>query len=398
MLKSDCAGQSKGFGTWLARFRLELVSGVAATVFLTAFPAALLAQEGPQRESGDTVARPKKKDAKPTEDTEQPKIPSKLQKKAEKQDAGPGAPTFRSDALTVNVDVAVLDNRGRFIPGIPAGNFKILEDGVPQKVTGSATGDTPITLALVIEFSGRFQQYWSTGWIETLNATYGFLETLKPEDQVAVVAFDMRTTILSDFSNNRMDTREALARLRIPGFSESNVYDALTEIADRMSEIEGRKAIFYIGSGMDTFSKITLDQTRRKLQTAGVPVYVLGTLQSLREYYDARGMMGPIAQLDFLQADNQMRTFAKETGGQAWFPRFLGEYPNIFRSLNEALRNTYMLTYSPTNTARDGKFRKIKVELVSPTGDPLKITDEKGKPMKYVVIAKTGYTAPREVE
>jgi VWFA-related protein len=380
-------------------FRLGLAAFAAAGVFLTAFPAALMAQEGPQRESGDTVARPKKKDATaPVEDTQQPKIPSKLQKKGDKQEPGPGAPTFRSDVMTVNVDVAVLDNRGRFIPGIPAGNFKILEDGVEQKVTGSATGDTPITLAMVIEFSGRFQAYWSSGWIETLNATYGFLETLKPEDQVAVVAFDMRTTILSDFSTNRMDTREALARLRIPGFSESNVFDALTEIADRMSEIEGRKAIFYIGSGMDTFSKITLDQTRRKLQTAGVPVYVLGTLQSLREYYDSHGMMGPIQQLDFLQADNQMRTFAKETGGQAWFPRFLGEYPNIFRSLNEALRNTYMLTYSPTNTARDGKFRKIKVELVSPAGDPLKITDEKGKPMKYVVIAKTGYTAPREVE
>ncbi len=379
--------------------RLGLAATLAAAVLGATFPSGLLAQEGPQRESGDTVARPKKKDAPAAaEDPNQPKIPSKLQKKADKQDAGPGAPTFRSDALTVNVDVAVLDNRGRFIPGIPPGNFRILEDGVPQKVTGSATGDTPITLALVIEFSGRYQRYWSSGWIETLNATYGFLETLKPEDQVAVVAFDMRTTILSDFSNNRMDTREALARLRIPGFSESNVYDALTEIADRMSEIEGRKAIFYIGSGMDTFSKITLDQTRRKLQTAGVPVYVLGTLQSLREYIDARGGMDPIAQLDFLQADNQMRTFAKETGGQAWFPRFLGEYPNIFRSLNEALRNTYMLTYSPTNTARDGKFRKIKVELVSPTGEALRITDEKGKPMKYVVIAKTGYTAPREVE
>jgi hypothetical protein len=57
-----------------------------------------------------------------------------------------------------------------------------------------------------------------------------------------------------------------------------------------------------------------------------------------------------------------------------------------------------MFSYSPTNTARDGKFRKIKVDLVSPTGDPLRITDEKGKPMKYAVIAKTGYTAPREVE
>jgi len=359
----------------------------------------LLAQEGPTRESGDTVARPKKKpEAAEPEPTDQTKIPSKLSKKGESQSPGAGAPTFRADTTSVNVDVGVLDNKGRFIPGIPAGDFRIMEDGIPQKITAAATGETPITLCMVIEFSNRFQRYWSYGWMETLQAVYGFLQTLKPDDQVAVVAFDLRSTILSDFSNNRQDTQEALSRLRIPGFSESNMFDALTEIADRMSSIEGRKAIFYIGSGMDTFSKITLDQCRRKLQTAGVPIYTLGTLQSLREYYDSRGMLGPIASLDFLQADNELKTFAKETGGQAWFPRFQGEYPAIFQSLNQALRNTYMFTYSPTNTARDGKYRKIKVDLVASNGDPLKITDEKGKPLKYTVIHKAGYTAPREVE
>jgi len=372
---------------WLALAAVVLASGT------------LLAQEGPSRESGDTVAKPKKKPAAAeTESVDQTKIPSKLSKKGESQLPGAGSPTFRADITSVNVDVGVLDNRGRFIPGIPAGDFRIQEDGVPQKVTSIATGETPITLCMVIEFSARFQRYWSYGWMETLQAVYGFLQTLKPEDQVAVVAFDLRTTILSDFSSNRQDTEEALSRLRIPGFSESNMFDALTEIAERMSSLEGRKAIFYIGSGMDTFSKITLDQCRRKLQTAGVPIYCLGTLQALREYYDARGALGPIAQLDFLQADNELKTFAKETGGQTWLPRFQGEYPAIFASLNQALRNTYMLTYSPTNTARDGKFRKIKVDLVAANGDPLKITDEKGKPLKYTVIHKTGYNAPREVE
>jgi len=110
-------------------------------------------------------------------------------------------------------------------------------------------------------------------------------------------------------------------------------------------------------------------------------------------------MMGPIARLDFLQADNQLRTFAKETGGQAFLPRFYGEFPSIFRAIHEALRNQYSFTYSPTNQARDGKYRKIKVELVNPaTNEPLRIVDEKGKPMKYSVVAKSGYTAPREVE
>lgn len=359
----------------------------------------LYSQSGPKKESGDTVARPRKKgEAAPdAKEQEQPRIPSKMQKKAPGEGRAEG-PTFRSDTLTVNVDVAVLDNRGRFIPGIPAGNFRILEDGQPQRVTSFSTGETPITLALVIEFSNLYQQYWSYGWQETLTACYGFLQTLKPEDMVAVVAFDLRPEILSDFSTNRQETYEAMARLRIPGFSESNLYDALTDTADRMSDIEGRKAILYIGSGMDTFSKITFDQTRRKLQTANVPIYALGTLQSLREWYDAHGYMGSIQRLDFLQADNQLRTFARETGGQAWFPRFFGEYGGIFRQVNEALRNTYSLAYQPTNVARDGKFRKIKVELVGPDGSPLKITDEKGKPMKYQVIAKTGYQAPREVE
>lgn len=366
-------------------------------ILMIAAPTVLLPQAGPKKETGDTVARPKKKapaEAEPEQEGE--KIPSKLRKKAGE---GPvEGPTFRSDVWTVNVDVAVLDNRGRFIPNIPQQAFRVLEDGVPQRIISFGTGEQPITLAMVIEFSGLFQQYWSYGWQETLTATYGFVQTLKPEDMIAVVAFDLRPEILSDFTNNRQETYDALARLRVPGFSESNLYDALTEVAERMSDIEGRKAILYIGSGMDTFSKITFDQCRRKLQTAGVPIYALGTLQALREWYDSRGYLGPIARLDFLQADNQLRTFARETGGYAWFPRFFGEYGGIFRQINEALRNTYSLAYQPTNVVRDGKQRKIKVQLVGSNGEPLRVVDERNKPIKYQIIHKTGYTAPREVE
>jgi hypothetical protein len=122
-------------------------------------------------------------------------------------------------------------------------------------------------------------------------------------------------------------------------------------------------------------------------------------MQALREYYDSSGAMSPIQRMDFLQADNEMRTFAKETGGMAFFPRFYGEFPSIFRAISESLRHQYVLSYSPTNQVRDGKFRKIKVELVNPaTGLPLPMKDEKGKPVKYQIIAKNGYTAPREVE
>ena len=110
-------------------------------------------------------------------------------------------------------------------------------------------------------------------------------------------------------------------------------------------------------------------------------------------------MMGPLARMDFLQADNQLRTFANETGGMSYFPRFDGEMPAIFGNIIQSLRSNYVLTYSPSNQARDGKVRRIKVELINPeTHQPMRVTDEKGKPVKYRIVAKTGYTAPREVE
>lgn len=356
------------------------------------------AQQGPTSQSSETVAKPRKKtSSSDAAEPDQPKIPSKFNKKD--RDIPEGSVTFKSDVTTVTVDVAVLDNKGNFIPKIPRGNFRIYEDNVPQQLTEFSLGEAPMTIAMVIEFSNRFQSYYGSGWFQTLSLAYGFVETLKAEDLVAVVAYDMRSEILSDFSTDRRKTQEALARLRIAAFSEANLFDALIDTTERMSEIEGRKAILVITSGIDTFSKHTFDQTRKALQNNGVPIYAVGLLQAAREMADARGSLGPIARMDFLQADNQMKTFAKETGGAAYFPRFYGEFPNIFRAISQSLRNQYSLAYHPTNHLHDGKFRKLKVELVNPaTNEPLRIVDEKNKPIKYTIVAKTGYTAPREVE
>jgi hypothetical protein len=374
--------------------RLRFIANLLAICLLPALSVGI-AQEGPKKERGEAVARPRKQGQ--TAEPEQPKIPSQFKKKG---DLPPeGSATFRSDATTVAVDVAVLDNKGRFIPNIPQDRFRILEDGVPQQITSFSMGEAPMTVAMVIEFSNLFQQYWTESWYQTLTAAYGFLETLKPEDYVAVVAYDLRPEILTDFTQNKHEAYQAMRRLQIAAYSESNLFDAITDTAERMSEIEGRKAIVLISSGIDTFSKLTFDKTRKILQSAGVPIYSIGLMQALREWYDARGYLGPIARLDFLQADNQLRTFSKETGGQSFFPRFYGEFPGIFAAIADALRNQYSLAYQPTNQARDGKFRKIKVELVDPaTNQPLRIVDEKNKPIKYTIIAKSGYTAPREVE
>ncbi|HUJ21448.1 MAG TPA: VWA domain-containing protein [Bryobacteraceae bacterium] len=368
------------------------------TAFLAVAVLSLAQDEGPKKDVGETVAKPRKKDGGTPDDSDLPKIPSKLSNK-NKADLPADAPSFKVETNIVSVDVAVLDNKGHFIPNIPKGNFRILEDNVPQQIRNFGMGEAPMTVTMLIEFSNRFQQYWTSTWYQTLTAAYGFLETLKPEDYVAVIAYDMRPEILSDFSTDKRKAYEAMQRLRIAGFSESNLYDALVDTEDRMTSIEGRKAIVLIASGVDTFSKLTFDKARKAIQDAGVPIYAIGLMQAIRELMDARGMMGPLARMDFLQADNQMKTFAKETGGMSFFPRFYGEFPSIFQAISQSLRNQYSLAYSPTNAARDGKFRHIKVELVNPaTNEPLRVTDDKGKPIKYQIIAKAGYTAPHEVE
>jgi VWFA-related protein len=225
------------------------------------------------------------------------------------------------------------------------------------------------------------------------------VQSLKPEDYCAVVTFDIKPEILTDFTTDKMKIRQGLDTLKMAIWSETNLFDAITDTADRMSSIEGRKAIVLIASGIDTLSRITFDKTRKRLQEAGVPIYAIGILQMARDMAEARGALSGSANLDFLMADSEMRTFAKETGGMAFFPKFQGEYESIFQEVHQALRNQYVLSYQPSNAAHDGTFRKIKVDLVNPaTNEPLPVKDEKGKPIKYSIVAKAGYTAPRAVE
>ena len=396
-----------------AGFAAAMLIALGAITFHVA-----LAQQGPGSDSSETVARPRKKNPQPDTTTdpatiqpstsapsnppddepavEQPKIPSKFNKPKDKE-VPENTPTFSSDVNTVELDVAVLDNKGHFIPGIPKNNFRVVEDNVPQQIASfTVNSDAPMTIAMVIEFSNLYQQYYSQGWYETLVASYGFVQTLKPEDYVAIIAYDLRSEILCDFTTDRGKVQEAMQRLRIPGFSEANLFDALADTEQRMSGIEGRKAILLIASGRDTFSKLTYDKVRKVIRENGVPIYAVSMLQAMRIM--AEQYMGQIQQLDFLQADNEMKTFAKESGGQAYFPRFFQEFPNIFQSVSSDLRNQYTLTYAPSNQAKDGLFRKIKVELIDPqTGAALKVT-EGGKPVKYTVVTKGGYTAPRAVE
>jgi VWFA-related protein len=194
--------------------------------------------------------------------------------------------------------------------------------------------------------------------------------------------------------------------LRTPGFSETNEFDALYDTLDRLDRVEGHKYIILVSTGFDSFSKINLDQVIKKIKaTKDVTIFPISVGWRLREYCEVnhctgrtRGMGIPVTQIDYLQADNEMQTFARLTGGRFYQPRFQAEYPEIFHSIAGDIRNQYQIAYHPTNQKLDGGYRKLKVEVVAQDGGPLKMRDQKGKDLKYQIIAREGYTAKHVVE
>ncbi len=341
-------------------------------------------QGGPRRSVGETVVVPRKRPTRP------PREPLEKERGADPADGF----FLRSDVQLVSLSVVVQNKKGLFIPNLQKGHFRVLEDGVEQKVERMEAAEAPMTVAMVIEFSDL---YWQFLW-QTMQAAYGFVNSLREEDWVAVIAYDIRPEILQDFTRSKAGAFQALNRMRIPGFSETNLFDALSDTITRMDDIDGKKAILLISSGVDTFSKMRYDKTLKLVESSDTPVYAIGTGQAMRMMYDARGYMGSSTNIGFLQADNQLRSFARLSGGKSYFPRFEGQFPEIYNDIAASLRNEYNLSYTPTNRKRDGKFRKIKVELVGPEGQRLKVVDEKGKEIKYNIRVRKCYYAPREVD
>ena len=338
---------------------------------------------GPQDEVGPYVI-PKKKDEPP------PPAPEKPKKIENMPDY-----SIRVDVPVVNLDVLVTTKDGQTVPGLKADNFKIMEDGAPQKIATFNQTEAPITAVLLVEYAATNLGYM----YDALNASYTFASGLKKDDWVAVVSYDLKPQILVDFTQDKRAIMGALNMLRIPGFSERNLFDALFDTIDRCERIDGKKYIILVSSGRDTFSKLNLDQIIKKVKsTKDVTIYAISIGWQTRELLDAMGRVSGITQVDWLQADNQLNTFARLTGGRAYFPRFQGELPELFHDIASDIRNQYSISYHPTNAKLDGTYRKLKVELQAPDGGPLHVRDQKGKELKYIVYAREGYTAKHTVE
>jgi Ca-activated chloride channel family protein len=326
----------------------------------------------------------------------------------------------------VNVDAVVYHKKsGQIVPGLKQGNFAIFVDGAPMPITNFATPEAPITVVMVLEYSKWseiFGYYGSSGYdpgtYEVIRPAAMFLTQFikPPDDYVSVVAYDIRPTPLTDFTNDpgRINQVVNLLLRNSPAFRESNLFDALkfTLIGGRgdsvvledsksekseytgLASVQGRrKALILVASGIDTFSKINYGQARKVAQNAGVPIYVIGTGNLFFKKYESQmsatdGLTGSPGRMTFLQAQNTLKTFANETGGMYYPVTFEGELPSVLSSINTLLRNQYSLGFKPSDV-RDGKQHKIVVK-VDVNGDG--VYDDK----EFTVQARAFYNAPKE--
>jgi len=370
-------------------------------VLMNAFVPAVIAQSRPQKGTPPTESG--KKNQRPTPMTEEERKKAEEEKKRleEEKNAIIDTTVEKIEANIVGVDAVVLNKKtGQIINGLKKENFAIFENGVKQNLSSFATPESPITVSLVVEYSKWSELfgsaaggYFEPGANEVIKPVAYFLSRFikPPHDYASVIAFDMRPTPITDFTNDpaRLSATVDLLFRNRPAFRENNLFDALKfaliggvgdsvvlENSEKEKAVYGgiqdvkskRRAIILVASGIDTFSRINYDQVRRIIQEAGVPIYIISTGNLFYKKYEHRlgptdGLSGMPGRLTFLQAQNTMNTFAKESGGRHFPMTFEGEIPDYLNSINALLRSQYSLAYDLVDKHEPGKKYKLEVKV-----------------------------------
>ena len=412
----------------VSSFRLFGLLFTLIAVFLT-FNNISLAQSRQQKP--DTPQGNGKKNQRPVPKTEeelkkeQEKEQELQRQKEEEKDAVALDDVIEIKTNVVNVDAVVYNKKtGQIITGLKKENFAVFENGVKQEVTNFATPEAPITVTLVVEYSKWSELFgydggFSSGKLEVVRPVAYFLSKFikAPDDYASVIAFDMRPTPITDFTNdpNRLRQTVDILLRNSPAFRENNLFDAIkfalvggkgdsvvlenskesTAQYGGMVDVQAkRRAIILVASGIDTFSKTNYDEVRKIIQNAGIPIYIISTGNLFYKKYESQlpatdSISGMPGRLTFLQAQNAMNTFAKESGGKHYPMTFEGELPAYLQSINALLRNQYSIAYDAGEKREPGKKYKLDVK-VDVNGDG--VYDDK----QFEVQHRPFYTTPKE--
>jgi Ca-activated chloride channel family protein len=310
-----------------------------------------------------------------------PEQPASGQSGAERQrKAEADVATISIDTSEVLLPVTVRDAAGQFVPSLKAEDFTIYEDGLPQPISSFALKHLPVNVVLLIDTSSSVERELE----DFKEAAYRFASRLEAQDQISVIKFDDRVELVLDWTTNRAALNRALKRLT-PGLF-TKFHEALWLTArEQLSRVTGRKAVIVFTDGIDSGrGQISAEQAFRSLVEEETAVYVVSKTRiqsqaeqrelafyqnasaSARAFNQVRieGLKMSLAAL--AASEDNLTRIAEETGGRIFLPSSFDELGDAYQQVADELRSQYVISYAPTNAARDGRYRAIRIKLKNP--------------------------------
>jgi Ca-activated chloride channel family protein len=334
--------------------------------------------------------------------------------------------TIKMDTSLVTIPVSVMDRDGKFVPFLKKRDFRIYEDGVEQDIESFNSVETPFHVALVLDTSNSTLFKFA----DIQDAAFAFIKQLRRDDQVMVVSFDSKVRFHSDFTSDYDELRRAIEETRIGG--STKLYEAVDKVVDRLGEIEGRKAIVLFTDGVDTASRrANYKNTIEKVEESGAIVYPIkydteddqqrGSVQSpttspwpwptphppnrrrwpfspfagrlstewqspqwsFSQWPGRAPSSGSGQSEEYRRAARYLQELADRSGGRLHEGDTLYNLSQAFSSIADELRHQYALSYYPTNSKKDGAYRRVKVRVEKPG---------------MIVRAREGYRAMAETQ
>jgi len=275
---------------------------------------------------------------------------------------------FRKDVDLVLVPVSVTDPMNRLVTGLEKENFLLSDNGQPQEIKHFSSEDAPISLGVIFDVSGSM----SNKIDKSRDAVVEFFRTANPQDEFFLITFSEKPELLADFTQSIEDIQSRLVYAQPKG--RTALLDAIYLGMTRMRKARyEKKALLIISDGGDNHSRYTEGEIKSMVKEADVQIYGIGLYD--RDFKTPEEREGP----------ELLSQVTEVTGGRTFAIGSPNELADVATKIGIELRNQYVLGYRPTNPARDGKWRKIKVKLNPPKGLP---------PLH--VYAKTGYYAPTD--
>ena len=264
-----------------------------------------------------------------------------------------------SEVASVLLEAGVYDKKGHFVGGLTSGNFVVQEDDVAQAIDLVSHERVAATFALLIDSS----QSMSRRFDFVKDAASRLTAFLRPRDSVIVAPFAKQLSALTGPTGDRRTIIEAIQNIEPTGGTA--ILDSLIELSGRLPRAEDRRSIILISDGYDEHSHASFEEALAAVKSAGLTIYVVG--------------IGGIAGIS-LKGERELKRLASETGGRVFFPPRPDELAGVYDQLAADAQNRYLVTYTPTNTARDGSWRAVK--LATPE-------------QPYLVRTRSGYRAPK---